>query len=537
MLGREITQLHSENQKDHLIQTLRGMKENMDDGTELLELLQHDSPPFSADQRHQIAQCVSTIIRESNNNVILKKTTKTQQHMYIYNYIPESVWSILLDESKSIEDKMDAIAMFSVSYIGLMFPCPITRALMVATIVTSSRIKLSAEQEYARVKEFKRLFETKRKVSGRATYTCGVYPELPASFIVKHGNTYPPSDPAVECRIDSTRIREIAYAAPLRDTNKRLKSKSAPTDNANAVPIAHGDSASRDHIMFGMLRYMMGERPSSHDTMPKRGEIEILPGAHGIASRSHHVARPRDLPPIPHCIAGAATPPALTDADAKDKESADLDTMAHHVQSIIAAHKKSKGDKKAADTSTSSKKTKGKKATSVKPKSKAKRVKAAAIASADVHAADPDKDGDEREGSDSDDDGSETSEVPAPAMKVVKSKTPMKKKDACSGKLFRVTGKSDDAALHTPSPKHKDGSHGGDLATHCKPKPSFTPTKYNGGRIYHSKKRSAHGHFRCYVRSTDRVESTVSVLGTSQKDLDAAWSKCLKLIDSDPRPR
>ena len=67
-----------------------------------------------------------------------------------------------------------------------------------------------------------------------------------------------------------------------------------------------------------------------------------------------------------------------------------------------------------------------------------------------------------------------------------------------------------------------------------KPKPSYKPVHYKGGRIYWSKSKAA---WRVYLRAVDKVEVSVH-LGA---DADAAlvakqWRKCLKAIEQDPRP-
>ena len=62
---------------------------------------------------------------------------------------------------------------------------------------------------------------------------------------------------------------------------------------------------------------------------------------------------------------------------------------------------------------------------------------------------------------------------------------------------------------------------------------SFKPTEYKGGKIYFSKAKRA---WRVYLRKRDRVESTVKVDTKDKADVDARWSKCLKIIRHDKRP-
>jgi hypothetical protein len=70
-----------------------------------------------------------------------------------------------------------------------------------------------------------------------------------------------------------------------------------------------------------------------------------------------------------------------------------------------------------------------------------------------------------------------------------------------------------------------------------KPKASFKPVHYNGGRIYWSKSKKS---WRAYIRKEDKVEVSVNLgadADTAEKGLrDKQWRKCLKAIDQDPRP-
>jgi hypothetical protein len=70
-----------------------------------------------------------------------------------------------------------------------------------------------------------------------------------------------------------------------------------------------------------------------------------------------------------------------------------------------------------------------------------------------------------------------------------------------------------------------------------KPKASFKPMHYNGGRIYWSKSKMS---WRVYLRKVDKVEVSVHLganADTAEKGvIDKQWRKCLKAIDLDPRP-
>ena len=70
-----------------------------------------------------------------------------------------------------------------------------------------------------------------------------------------------------------------------------------------------------------------------------------------------------------------------------------------------------------------------------------------------------------------------------------------------------------------------------------RPDISFDPTEYAGGKIYYTAKKSKYGTFRCYKRSTDRVEKAISLKGLSKKAKQSAWDEACEAIETDPRPR
>ena len=67
-----------------------------------------------------------------------------------------------------------------------------------------------------------------------------------------------------------------------------------------------------------------------------------------------------------------------------------------------------------------------------------------------------------------------------------------------------------------------------------KPAPAKTPTSYNGGKLYTSDARKC---IRCYVRKTDKVESTFKFDPKSNASFNNAWEQACMAIDTDPRPR
>ena len=131
-----------------------------------------------------------------------------------------------------------------------------------------------------------------------------------------------------------------------------------------------------------------------------------------------------------------------------------------------------------------------------------------------------DDDDDDAGGADDD----ESDDCAAPPMKAMKRAPPMKAMKA----------------VKEPSPmKVMKKPAAAPTAAPCTDRPSlaYTPTEYNGGRIFYSQTKTKFGCFRCYVRKTDRVEKNMAIQSSGTRAAKACWGKCLDAIDVDPRPR
>ena len=67
-----------------------------------------------------------------------------------------------------------------------------------------------------------------------------------------------------------------------------------------------------------------------------------------------------------------------------------------------------------------------------------------------------------------------------------------------------------------------------------RPKPSYVPVHYKGGRIYWSKSKQS---WRVYLRKEDKVEVCVYLGNDPDNErVEKQWRKCLKAIERDDRP-
>jgi hypothetical protein len=493
MCGDESSNKTAHDQHLNFIDALKTSELDMLEGTTLLEHLQLDTPSFSLEQRSSIVTAVSAAMKRKPTQSETT-TSDRQTHMYSFNYYPQHVWTTVLDKTVSFEDKLDTIATFLIS-IGCVNPSEPSRASMVATICVASKLKLQAEQEYAYVHQLGDIFTTKRTVACIKP-TMIKFPQSVSEFVALYTTAYEIDKPPTPSPISIALIRELQSIIPTRSTNKRLKSKT-PLDIA-----PRGERDSPDlQAMRMMMSFMMNGGDNRRRASPRHGTHDDEDGckinicspprrraiSDGPAPSSSESTPIGDAAIVPSSLPGDGVPGCMrlvAPSESKKTLPADktsLDQMAEQVKAAL-----SKQNSKATTASD-------------KKESKAKKSKRAAIEAAGI-----------------DEDSDTDSDSPVKSKKV------------------KHSPKTSGAVKGTSAAVKKKPAAAPSLII---PEVSFSPTAYNGGKIYFAKTKSKYGTFRCYVRIGDKVEKTIAVTEEGRKAVKRAWCACLSSIDTDARPR
>ena len=110
-----------------LLTRLRSLKPSMDEVTELLEYLGKENCLFSGEQKQEIGGVVqATMVDPAAPST--KAVVKTQQHLYLHNYLPARLWACLESDDKKV-NKFRQTAQFMCQSLGLRNPDAKTKRL------------------------------------------------------------------------------------------------------------------------------------------------------------------------------------------------------------------------------------------------------------------------------------------------------------------------------------------------------------------------------------------------------------------------
>ena len=526
MCGDDVSKGTSHQQHLHMIDCIKKERSlDLPDVNAILERLQDDTPAFSAEQRRAIACAVSTVAKSDSPSTSHVNGDLRQTHMYAYNYLPQSVWTTLLDASISFEDKMASMTTFLVS-IGCINPSEPTRASLVAIICIASQNKLMPEQQYSRVHEFGEMFATKRGLGG-CVQTMKTFPQSVTSFIALHNTLYTPDQPPTASPINITHVRELQAVIPTRSTNKRLQSKTR-----NSAQYETPQPRGMDPDSMRMMWYMMNGGPGVSPSQPRSSGDVGDPRLTIFRRNNKHLALPDGPRPACRDPADDVIDPGPSSDKSIVPHTHDSalpgclhDTPATHHRSMVVP------DAVGADPSLAAMeikvaaalaKAKALRCLTPPASKKAKKTKSLAVKTAMPKTTESSEDS-ESDGGDDDEDAKPMS---MKAMKAAKA-APMKsiadhKSMKATPPAKAMSGKKLDKVVHTMAdPKVV----------------SLTPTEHNGGKIYFAKSKSMYGTFRVYKRKCDKVETSISITDKTTKAKQRAWAACLRCIDEDSRPR
>jgi hypothetical protein len=351
---------------------------DMADATRAMALLADDAS-FSADQRSDIVDTIHVAVR--NTSAHANHEDKTQTNMFIYNYVPESVWLVLLDKHKSADDRINAWIDLLLM-IGMRFPDVPTKKLIVATTIVANGDQMTHVGAHDMFKKLRDLTVKRRVTRKDQALTMRVFPEDVTDFVSIHLHCYQQCAPPVACRVDVQLIKDTVSMVAARSNNilvagSRTRGGVAPSTMQLMNPAACIPNMLQ--IMVAAMAGGAGFGPG-HDIAP----INMMTsrGVDGTASagsttqqrqqHSPHTPPPKSPASPPGDRQGADEMKALTDKPSDGNHAPDqtteddIDKMLG--DTVLAAHTKAKAAAKATAKATAKAKAKAKTKAKGKPK-------------------------------------------------------------------------------------------------------------------------------------------------------------------------
>ena len=105
------------------------------------------------------------MVKQSQKSEIVgsksKKGWAMQTHLFLFNYLPALLWSIL-ESSETIENKLKQLAAFMVQNLGLRHPCNTTKKMAINIVLIASKQEVPPQRAYDLLHDFGNYMDQKR---------------------------------------------------------------------------------------------------------------------------------------------------------------------------------------------------------------------------------------------------------------------------------------------------------------------------------------------------------------------------------------
>ena len=203
------TAVNAAAQHQRVVDSLLKMTFDQDAATELLDQLAVDDPDchFSSDQKASIGDVVIAGVGGGAVQAAPahRAVNKEQKHEYLFNYIPEILWSVLKSKDK-LKHKFKHLVHFCVETIQLRNADAQTRCLMVAIVHEASGEDKSPDECYQDFVDITEVFQEKR-AEIRGEQSLKTFPEDPNQFMHRYPSAYPDDAQPVKCPLQKKDIK------------------------------------------------------------------------------------------------------------------------------------------------------------------------------------------------------------------------------------------------------------------------------------------------------------------------------------------
>jgi len=308
----------------HFQSNLPSMEKDMADGQAVLAELEKETSAFTADQRKSMVEAVAS---HMDSDATSTPDTKSQNHPYVHEYMPDVLWKKLRDKTINCDTKKEDFVDFALGTLGLRHPNNDTLKSMLAIIWICAERDLAPDDAYEELRNMQDKFVHKRElVPGKPLlkeYTRDV-----SQFIRLYPHQYLECDPPVASQIDERKIQQKTRkdVMPSRSSNKHIAKharQSATCDPAGGLQrsfmnfILGNNSSPAEAPRRPAPR---GPRAIEHFPVAAAPPSPVAPLA--IAAPPSHAA-PLALPaPLPPCVVPEEAPaPGGIAAIVKDAKS------------------------------------------------------------------------------------------------------------------------------------------------------------------------------------------------------------------------
>ena len=236
-----------------LIQTVRAAPINVEDATAAMESINGITDVFTEPQRRAVVTAISDAVRGADIGAGVN--AGHQHHFFIYEYVPDKVWSVLLDKDLPWDAKRDELIAFVLG-IGVVDPCELSFRVMVATLIVAAGVHFVPQQAFQKLLEFKRSFYLRRKTRG-SLRSMDSFPKDVTQFTSVYADRYDPGHPPVKSpiNVESVDLWCQKDHVPARKSNASLRSFA--TSPRTPTEASSPRTPSADNTVIGVLTTLL----------------------------------------------------------------------------------------------------------------------------------------------------------------------------------------------------------------------------------------------------------------------------------------
>ena len=236
-----------------LIQTVRATPIDVQDATAAMESINGITDVFTEPHRRVVVTAISDAVRGADIGAGVN--AGRQHHFFIYDYVPDKVWSVLLDKDLPWDPKRDELIAFVLG-IGVVEPCELSFRVMVATLIVAAGVHLHPQQAFQKLLEFKRSFYLRRKTRG-SVRSMDSFPKDVTQFTSVYADRYDPSHPPVKSpiNVESVDLWCQKDHVPARKSNVLLRSSATPPSTPTQTSSPR--TPSTDSTVIGVLTTLL----------------------------------------------------------------------------------------------------------------------------------------------------------------------------------------------------------------------------------------------------------------------------------------
>jgi hypothetical protein len=227
----------------HFKQTLSRTAVTSADAHALYDELSKPDNPFTEAERKDLGEAValqgcSGRVPEASDTV----GDLRQKCMYFYNYMPDDMWTSVLDKNVSVDITLSQLASLGVHTLGLVKPCEQTARVITATAIVAKQLTFMPVQMQAKVKALKTAFTELRHIH-KPMSTFKTFPEHVADFVSVYPGRYdaaqPPMEPRIEVRAVLDMCRPDVMPCRKSASSLRLTAPSSSSSTQHMQPYQH----------------------------------------------------------------------------------------------------------------------------------------------------------------------------------------------------------------------------------------------------------------------------------------------------------